>query len=182
VVVGDDSILAHESRYFVGDHRVAQSFAAVVPPAPADLVDVAMAVYAADRLVRRPSRLGNPSEHRWHRRLAIEVEVRQPHRWRRTEVQERLTELLEFLTEDSWDLTFQKSPKEVPVEGQQWLFQHKLPEPVAGALFSGGLDSLAAIDASSSVEDARRGVEGLLQRYCNEWNVFRSRPPGWEAV
>lgn len=142
---------AYEHRYFVGDDCFAQCFASALPGELADLVDVALAVYAADRLVKRPGRRSERYEHCWHRSLVVRAPVRCLARWQRPEVQECLTQLLEHLTEDRWELTFDAcaaTPR--PSEAQRWLFPARLEHPVTAALFSGGLDSLAGAVADLS--------------------------------
>lgn len=108
----------------------------------ADLLDVAAAVYGADRLIPRPSGAANKTP--WFRRLVIRLPVRDIKTWRRPEVSAFLSDALTFLTQDDWQFDF--VPREVPTRRlarQELLFPPV--SPVGMGLFSGGLDSLAGL-------------------------------------
>lgn len=138
-----------EVEYQLADDRIANGFWRALPPELADLVDLAMAVYLADRLVRR--RLPGLDHHElgWKRRLTLELPVRLVERWRRPEIQESLRRCLEFFTEDDWKFLFVRRERENrSSERQRFLWCGDLTSPVQVALFSGGLDSLAGTGAS----------------------------------
>lgn len=101
-----------------------------------DLLDIAMAVHAQDRLVKRPAA--------WHRSLGPRIAVREPDFWREPQIFGTLTQLLHWLTDDTWELEFLggRDPFRSDV-GQMTLFRRDLRDRVRVGLFSGGLDSFA---------------------------------------
>lgn len=115
-----------------------------------DLLDIAAAVFAADRLVGRGN-LSRPGfGERWHRTLSFEIEVREPEFWNGKPVQQALTEAVQFLTDDQVSFAFVKSedaPSQetyLPIGKADGIANQPLPgEDVHVVLFSGGLDSLA---------------------------------------
>jgi 7-cyano-7-deazaguanine synthase in queuosine biosynthesis len=120
-----------------------------------DLLRVATAVLAADRLSpRQPA--GAKEIHRelyWQRRLSLRVAVEDPGLW--AAAVPELHALLGFLSDDDWDVSFDRSP---PVPDQLPL----LPDDPAGttevALFSGGLDSVAGLQVRHAIGAAQRFV------------------------
>jgi len=148
-------------EYSIEDERLANALGQRLPEHLADLVDVAMAVYVADRLVPRRSAGQDRFAPRWRRSLILELPVRCLSRWQQPEVGERLQECLEFLTEDDWSFTFvrrEQQPRSSETQG--FLLPTGLEPPVQVALFSGGLDSLAGAEAS--LQDATLGTLILL--------------------
>lgn len=121
------------------DQPIADAFAAAVSPEVADLVDVAAAVYAADRLCKRGA---DPTT--WARRMEITVPVRSALVW--GSQAELLNELLGLLTGDEWQVNFfeRHLPPRLS-EAQGTLFSEPLKKPAVAMLFSGGLDSLAGL-------------------------------------
>src|SRR5438132_1912002 len=94
-----------QHHYWLDDSPLTKAFTVAVSPRLGDLLDIAMAIYAADRLCRRPPE-GKGGESGWSRRLELRVPVQQPEFWRRRVVRESLTTLLVWLTEDDWSLDF----------------------------------------------------------------------------
>jgi len=150
-----------QREFRIEDERLANALGQRLPEHLADLVDLAMAVYVADRLVPRRSPGQDRFAPRWRRSLTLELPVRCLSRWQQPEVGERLQECLKLLTEDDWSFTF--VPREQTArssETQGFLFPTGLEPPVQVALFSGGLDSLAG--AEVSLQDATLGTLILL--------------------
>ena len=135
----------HASRRLRPD-EIASTFGKEISPRDADMLSLAMAVYEADRLTLRgrPTSDSSPSQRSWVRRLRIEVGVRDVPFWMSSTVRDTVVDLLQWLTGDSWHVTFKpiRGP-EFQGEGQQLLFSMPPERPVRVALFSGGLDSLA---------------------------------------
>ena len=135
-----------DSRYYVNDAPLADAFSRYVPRALADLLDVAVAVYLADRLGRRTG-ARDRYEHHWQRAMQVRIPVRDPERWNAPAVIEALRATLIHLTEDDWNFEF--TPRSLGrgrvSEDVQYLFPEKLEAPVLVSLFSGGLDSLAGL-------------------------------------
>lgn len=146
-VVADGSASTLKSHTFVDDLPIATAFGDVVPRDCADLVDVAIAVYAADRLCRRHPRNAPCSEPLWQRRMHLEVPVREPERWNHGGLGDALSDLLNFLTDDDWALKFvARRPTAARFsEAQPGFFADPPSMPATAALFSGGLDSLAGL-------------------------------------
>lgn len=128
----------------VGRRQLQRHFAQHLPSAAADLVDVAAAVYLADRLCRRRPPRTDRYAHHWCRRIHVSVPVRKPEIWNDPEVALALRDLLAFMTEDDWDFSFpgREAPSEV-VTGA--LLGRRPPPPARVVLFSGGLDSFAGL-------------------------------------
>ena len=105
-----------------------------------DLLDVAMAVYVADRLLKRERKDGA-----WlPRNLRLKVPVAEPERWEALKPQ--LVSLLEWLTTDQWNFTF---TSELTHHRDRPASALPLPHPSNPfvGLYSGGLDSLAGVVA-----------------------------------
>lgn len=110
-----------------------------------DLLDVAGAVFAADGLVPRGGLIRPEFGDAWRRDLTLDIALRDPAFWNRSEVNRALTSAIEFLTDDQISFTFRKQTAAPPK--QDYLdFETSTDRPTEGAhvvLFSGGLDSLA---------------------------------------
>lgn len=107
-----------------------------------DVLDVAMAVYAADRCCKRVRAHGS-----WEpRALRLRVPVAHPEVWEA--LRAPLVELLEWLTTDSWTLEFVAADsrrRSRPASA----FPPRLPARPFVGLYSGGLDSLAGAIAQA---------------------------------
>jgi len=105
-----------------------------------DLLRIAAATYAVDRLVRRRQR---DQRRFWSRTLRLNVGVVDPAFWSRPDVCESLTDALEFLSDDTWEFSFTKDDRRSRRAFQRSLFD------VSGenlfCLYSGGLDSAAGL-------------------------------------
>ena len=96
-----------------------------------DILNLAMATYAADLFVRRST--GYDS---WTRNFRLHLPVLEPDRW--TESTDTVVEMLSFLTGDHWELSFRK--RDVHDAEDDELGEPDF-RPTAVSLFSGGLDS-----------------------------------------
>jgi len=147
-----------------------------------DLLDVAMAVYVVDRLVRRAQDDGH-----WHpRSLSLQIPVAETRTFERFKPQ--LTKLLNWLTTDDWkvDFTDAVTPRRARPAGS--LYPPELDRPFVG-LYSGGLDSLAGAVAQSLDPAFASGVlvggqsgSGLKSLQDRQLQAFRTRLPHlhWE--
>lgn len=144
-------------RMLVDDHGISLAFGTTLPSHLADVLDIAVAAYVADRLcVRRPrSSTRVLADELWQRRMTIRLPLRRPELWsleRRAQVEG----LLGFLTDDSWCLEFtEEHPKRRLSETQGSLFQDIPLGDVTSGLLSGGLDSLAGLTAELRDHPAR---------------------------
>lgn len=104
-----------------------------------DLLTVAAAIYAADRIVRRPRQTANTM---WSRELHLVVPVLSPDTWRAGPALMALTALANWMSDDDWTFDFVAS-RYAPLGNQApTLLDLTWPEAEV-ALFSGGLDSAA---------------------------------------
>lgn len=129
----------------------------------ADLLEVAATVYAVDRNVGRPREAASGPGAGWGRQLWLEVPVRQPEVWAANA--RRLSVLLEWLTDDRWELDFcQLAPHAGPLDEPQGFLFDMLPGTADPVLFSGGLDSAAGL--------ARQLMDGsavAISVHTNNW-------------
>ena len=91
-----------DSFYWLDGQRLSWAFCRALPADLADLLDVVMAVYAADRRSRRDFRGAAAGQ----RSISVRVGVRNPGLWATTKVAHQLEELLHWLTEDEWVFEF----------------------------------------------------------------------------
>lgn len=110
------------------------------PPATAlDLLLLAAAVYATDKIVLRQS-----AEDCWTREIALSIPVSAPDVW--TAIQGELGACISFLTGDRWTFAFSQRDTAL-VRSRPRTRTLSLPalRPSAISLFSGGLDSLVGV-------------------------------------
>jgi hypothetical protein len=134
------------ASYLVGECVIHDTFGVGMPDELSDLIAVAMAVYAADRLCPRDPRAVNRYDRLPPRSIDLCLGVHQPDYWNSQEVGSALRDYLWFLTEDLWTFRFfpvQQAP--LRTLHQQYLFPTPPTPPVHVILFSGGLDSLAGL-------------------------------------
>jgi 7-cyano-7-deazaguanine synthase in queuosine biosynthesis len=151
-----DKLLATESpgadremHYYLNDDAVSKQLGSSLDGLSADLVDVAAAIHIADRLAVREKAL--PEE--WQRRFQLQVPVRHPSEWQRTDVGGALDEVLAHTTGDEWDVRFCSRPDRPRLsEHQGSMFPIDPSESIRVNLFSGGLDSFAS-NAAALVEN-----------------------------
>lgn len=125
---------------FLQISALSAAMASNVPDLLTDLLDVAVYVFAADQGTSR----GGPRDagERWRRRFRFHIPVRRPEIWSRASVQEALTDVLSFLSEDTFEFVFSKLEQPPPVQ----LYFDNLGGDFhvdEVMLFSGGLDSLS---------------------------------------
>lgn len=116
-----------------------------------DWVNLAMAIYAADRFAsRRPGRSAGQTF--WRRSISLRVAVIDPDLWEKAKP--LILAALSFLTDDKWSLQFSNRRLLLNEERQRHLFSGS-PEQIPWVcLFSGGLDSLAGFKRLSSLSDS----------------------------
>ena len=107
-----------------------------------DLIAIATGIYAIDRVCKRKISLHNECGVRTHR---IIFEVSDFDFWMHPDIHEQLTEILCFLTGETWLLNFAKRNEPHQTSSAQRLLDLKEPLPTRVALFSGGLDSAAGL-------------------------------------
>ena len=130
--------------FWLDEEYLSRAFCNSIPPAAADLFDVVMSVYEADRRSLRNYKGKNTGQ----RKLRIRLGLRDPKTWARTDVIDGLMELLYWVSEDTWSFDFvERSPQLSSTHHDQFLFPLPAEQPVTVSLFSGGLDSLAGVAA-----------------------------------
>jgi hypothetical protein len=146
VRVSHHQMLARSKRLRISVEPFSRSLAIEVPDYLEDLVHVACAVHAVDRLVPRRHSSQERDQHRWNRQIRVQLSVRCPDLWMRPAILEALLDTLGYLTEDDWEFDFlprEHSYRRRPI--QSVLFSRR--EPTRIGLFSGGLDSLVGLAA-----------------------------------
>ncbi len=139
--------------------QIAEHTSRPVPPTVADLVNLAVTVYAADLRIARKY-----GDDRWTRDLTIHLPVSDTAAWKRA--RPTLVKMLEYLTGDQWQVELRQRPTATDgapaAPGEQ---------PSAVSLFSGGLDSfIGAIDLAQGngrialVSHYGPGVTAKIQR------------------
>jgi hypothetical protein len=160
--------------YFFDDDNIARQCSEVLSPLMADVVDVAVAVHMADRLaLRRGNGLLGPTIG-WARNLLLQIPVRLPEVWLRESISIRLQRLLQFMTEDEWQLVFvPHSRLKRSSESQEHLFAFLRDVPLRVSLFSGGLDSYSGTANDMAVPQERHFV--CISAYSNNRQQHQQR-------
>lgn len=115
-------------------YRVQAEFPAIV----ADLVDLAVAIHASDRLA--PHNLREKK-----RRLFVVLPVRHPELLSAEPFRTKLEDLLEWATGSEWVFDFQTRVAPERFVKEQLVFLSIVPQGCEVALWSGGLDALAGL-------------------------------------
>ncbi len=137
----DYGIPIPEISFSVNDAPITNLFGSDTNPVLLDWVDIAIAVYLADRVSPRDPRKHHNEN--WVRDFMLKLRVRSPDFWSQDDIQTDLNELLSYLTDDNWQFEF--SPLLVRdrfFESQRELAFLPNSTPRV-ALYSGGLDSFA---------------------------------------
>ncbi len=125
--------------------RIAREFFVPLPSAIADLFELALAVYAADRLSRRSYCQPDTGQ----RKIHVRISVTDTGLWSSLEMERKLKEYLYWVSGDDWSFDFTNQQGQLSErESERYLFCSQPKPPVHAALFSGGLDSLAGIVGS----------------------------------
>ena len=154
-------------------HRLARE----LPPAAADLIEIATTVFAVDQMVTRPRRQQLDSGASWARKLRLEIPVRLPDVWNARAG--CLSDLLAWLTDDSWELAFsQRSGRPGSLDADRGFLFATIPHGAVPVLFSGGLDSsaglavwLAKADTVAVSVDTNNWMQHVQQGVLRELNA-----------
>ena len=132
-------------RHFRLDHRcLSEFFYSKLPPLLDDLLRISTSAYVIDRLTKRRQKENGRT---WPRRLRVSVEVLEPDFWNSKQVSLALTNCLEFVSGDCWELQFEKASRGQLGDDDAFLgyadpFSDQQP---LVCLYSGGLDSAAGL-------------------------------------
>ena len=149
--------------YWMGSERLSRAFCRPLSSGMADLLDVAMSIYAADRMSPRDFKDTSTGQ----RSIRVQAGVRNLGLWNSAEMTEQIRNLLYWLSEDEWSFQFTKR-ESVPslAESKRFLFRLPPEQPVTVSLFSGGLDSLAGFAYHS--RPASGGSYALVSGYTQD--------------
>jgi 7-cyano-7-deazaguanine synthase in queuosine biosynthesis len=106
-----------------------------------DLLNIAAGVYAADRAVKRKACAGNDIR---IRSFCLCFAVQDFAFWQRADITDVIEEILSFLSDENWTVTFEQAPA-VSAPNQVGLDFPLPKKPRRLALYSGGLDSAAGL-------------------------------------
>ena len=149
-----------DDGFWLDGERMSYAFCNALSCDVADLLDVAMAIYAADRRAARDCKGG----HTGLRRIHLRIGVRNLALWGDPEVAQRLHELLSWLSGDVWSVDFAKREAALmPAESERFLFHLPPKQPAVVSLFSGGLDSLAGL--ATQTHEGSIGSRVLVSGY-----------------
>jgi 7-cyano-7-deazaguanine synthase in queuosine biosynthesis len=108
-----------------------------------DLLNIAAGIYALDRLIKRTTR---DRSHSGSRSCAVSVAVRDLDFWNQPAIKAQVEEIILFLADEYWHLSFEPAPKQDGENRHQHPLQLRMPyQPERVALYSGGLDSAAGL-------------------------------------
>ena len=159
-----------DTFFWMDGQCLSRAFCQALPANSADLLDVVMAVYAADR--RSPRDFKGVAA--GQRRIGVRIGVRKPHLWATKELAQKLEELLFWLSGDEWCFEFaERRAGPSDAESDRFLFQLPPESPVTVSLFSGGLDSLAGLAARGQEES--RGSNVLVSGYTHSRLAHQQR-------
>jgi 7-cyano-7-deazaguanine synthase in queuosine biosynthesis len=114
----------------------------------ADLLRLALHVYAIDRLIRRVRR--SPWSYR-PREITLPVPVNDIEFWRKPSVNDLVVDVLEFLSDDLWEIRFCRADAHHKITQPCFPLNEQIDDVF---LFSGGLDSVAG--AAAHLADTSR--------------------------
>ncbi|MXY00683.1 MAG: hypothetical protein F4Y67_07670 [Chloroflexi bacterium] len=106
-----------------------------------DLLEVVLAIYAADRDSLRDF----SGERTGHRRFNLRIGLKSPRLWQSSTVQDALLQLVNWVSGDDWAFEFVDIASQKKASLEPCLFNLPLERPLSVSLFSGGLDSLAGL-------------------------------------
>ena len=162
--------VARSGSYWINSERLSRTFCRPLSSGMADLLDVVMSVYAADRMSPRDFKGTATGQ----RNIRVQVGVRNPRFWNSVEMTEHLQNLLYWLSEDEWSFQFIKRESDPSLaESKRFLFPLPPDQPVTVSLFSGGLDSIAGFANHS--RPAAGGSYALVSGYTQDRLAFQQR-------
>lgn len=152
--------------------RVQRQFPSVV----ADLIDLAVAIHASDRLAVQHL-------HRQQSHIRVMLPVRHPELLNSGSFQAKLENLLGWATGSRWAFDFQqRTALGRIVEQEEWIFPND-PEECEVALWSGGLDALAGLYTRLQTSHAASfmlfGTGSNDNVYARQEHVFKALQPSF---
>jgi 7-cyano-7-deazaguanine synthase in queuosine biosynthesis len=177
-------MLRRGTDYSFNDSGFALGLTTTLPARLADLLDLALAAYVADRRVPRPGAAELSAGRTWARQLDVRIGVRDSEFWI-DQGGSIAADLLRDLTDDSWTLIFDEfDGAAMFTESIVRLPLSLVDRPDSVALFSGGLDSLAG--AVMALEGGRNplllSVETNTRMAATQRNLRRLMRSHWPLV
>ena len=149
-----------EEGFWLDGKQVSHAFCEALPLEVADLLEVAMAIYTADRRSVRDY----GGAHAGLRHIHVRIGVRNLTLWNDAAVVQSLQGLLSWLSGDDWSVEFaERESAPMLAESERFLFHLPPKLPAVVSLFSGGLDSLAGLAAR--VQEEPIGSRILVSGY-----------------
>ena len=129
-----------EFNFYVRDEEVFGLFGSEIDSLHLDWIDLAIAVYVADRLSLREI---EKYRNNWKRNLKLKIAVRNLGVWLCQDIQAEFKNILNFYTDDDWEFEFVNLESDERMKGINNKVPFKPNTDLRVALFSGGLDSFA---------------------------------------
>lgn len=152
-------------------YRVMRDF----PSAIADLIDLAVAIHASDRLAFQHLR-------KKQTRISVVLPIRHPELMNTSTFQAKLENLLGWTTGSRWSFDFQRRTASGRITEQQQVLPI-VPEECEVALWSGGLDALAGLytrlRASYTMPFMLFGTGSNDNVYARQAQVFKTLQPSF---
>ena len=150
-------------RFWMDEAPLSRTFSKAISTRAADLLDVAGAIYAADRQSKRCFRGTATGQ----RRINVHMAVRDPGLWSSPKVECKLLKLLSWISGDVWTFEFDERNDVCDLDkSERFLFNLPLRPPVTVSLFSGGLDSLAGL--AQHVQSSPGGSRILVSAHTHD--------------
>ncbi len=147
-------------------YRIQQCFPSII----ADLIDLAVAIHATDRLTFQNLRQEQT-------RICVVLPVRHPELFNAPLFQEKLKSLLEWATGSRWFFDFHMRTDSGRIVEEQYILSTEEPYVDEVALWSGGLDALAGIYTRLKEEHSRSfmlfGTGSNDNNYARQERVFK---------
>ena len=163
--IGEKNILL-----MLNDDHFLNRRSAYISPVMADMLDIAVAVFTADRFSTR-------HKNHTHREINIEIPLRCPEIFSKDNIISLLKEVLNYYSHDVWNFQFhfrQSQGRISEIQGRLGIYS----DSVEVALWSGGLDSLAGLCTRLDMNVAstytligtglNRTMQGVQKRTANE--------------
>jgi len=151
-----NSIPPYENVFLVASN-ISRKLAQDLNPLSLDLLDIASYIYCVDKSKTRGGQTFPLDGQNWYRQFELSIPVRCPDIWQKTQVNNKLIELLRFMANDDYRFNFRKLKTDFPrdtyfdfEEGESWF------KPNSILLFSGGLDSLTGV--VEELQDVNRKI------------------------
>ncbi len=133
-----------EGNVYLQVENISRKLLRDIPALAMDMLCVGAYVYCADQAISKGGKALRSHGKGWYRDIRLDIPVANPELWNSDLVLAKLSETLNFLTDDYWEFSFRPLSRIIP---QESYFPFSEEEPWFEAdqvlMFSGGLDSLS---------------------------------------